>query len=250
MRWRSRSMSRTLTCTVSPMFRISLGWLTCDQDSSEMWIRPSIPSRSTKAPKSTMLEIWPSMISPGCRRSRMAWRCSLRSSSSTARRLSTTLLRERLSSITLHWMGWPRYSSRCGTRRMSTSEAGRKPRTPRSMIRPPLTTSMTGPSTGAPGPAPPGAPPGPGRRLDAAPGLLEARALLGEDEPAVLVLLGQDERVHLLAELDLVMRVDRLADGQLVDRDDPFGFVADVDEDLVVVDPDDMAGEDVALLEG
>ena len=33
---------------------------------------------------------------------------------------------------------------------MSTSEAGRKPRTPRSMIRPPLTTSMTVPSTGSP----------------------------------------------------------------------------------------------------
>ena len=33
---------------------------------------------------------------------------------------------------------------------MSTSEAGRKPRTPRSMIRPPLTTSITVPSTGSP----------------------------------------------------------------------------------------------------
>ena len=33
---------------------------------------------------------------------------------------------------------------------MSTSDAGRKPRTPRSMIRPPLTTSITVPSTGSP----------------------------------------------------------------------------------------------------
>ena len=33
---------------------------------------------------------------------------------------------------------------------MSTSEAGRKPRTPRSRIRPPLTTSITVPSTGSP----------------------------------------------------------------------------------------------------
>ena len=31
-----------------------------------MWIRPSMPSRSTKAPKSTMLEIWPSTTRPGC----------------------------------------------------------------------------------------------------------------------------------------------------------------------------------------
>jgi hypothetical protein len=132
------------------MLRISLGWLTCDHESSEMWIRPSIPSRSTNAPKSTMLEIWPSMTRPGCSRSRIAWRCSLRSSSSTARRLSTTLLRGRLSSITFDSIVWPRYSSRFGTRRMSTSEAGRKPRTPRSTIRPPLTTSMTEPWTGSP----------------------------------------------------------------------------------------------------
>ena len=59
-------------------------------------------------------------------------RSSLRCSSSTARRDKTTLLRERLSSMTLHSIWVPMYSSRFGTRRMSTSEAGRKPRTPRS----------------------------------------------------------------------------------------------------------------------
>ena len=48
-----------------------------------------------------------------------------------------------------------------------------------------------------------------GGRLDPAPGLLEAGALLGQDQAAVLVLLGEDERVDLLAELDLVVRVDR-----------------------------------------
>ena len=86
----------------------------------------------------------------GLESSRMRWRTSRRSSSSTARRDSTTLLRERLSSITLQRSVWPRNSSRSCTRRMSTSDAGRKPRTPRSMIRPPLTTSMTWPSTGSP----------------------------------------------------------------------------------------------------
>ena len=50
-----------------------------------------------------------------------------------------------------------------------------------------------------------------GGGLDLAPGLLEARALLGQQQP-VLVLLGEDQRVDLLAELDLVVRVDRLAD--------------------------------------
>ena len=43
-----------------------------------------------------------------------------------------------------------------------------------------------------------------GGGLDLAPGLLEAGALLGEDQATVGVLLGEDERVDLLAELDLV----------------------------------------------
>ena len=38
---------------------------------------------------------------------------------------------------------------------MSTSDAGRKPRTPRSRIRPPLTTSITLPITGSPDSAAP-----------------------------------------------------------------------------------------------
>ena len=89
-----------------------------------------------------------------------------------------------------------------------------------------------------------------GRRLDAPPRLLEAGALLGQDQPAVLVLLGEDERVDLLAELDLVAGIHRLADRQLAGGDDALGLVADVDEDFVVVDPDDVAGDDVPLGEG
>ncbi len=206
-----------------------------------MWISPSIPSRSTNAPKSTMFEIVPSTTWPGWSRSRIRSRSSLRCSSSTARRDSTTLLRERLSSITLHSIVWPMYSSRFGTRRMSTSEAGRKPRTPRSMMRPPLTTSITVPCDGLAGL---------GGGLDPAPRLLEAGALLGQDQATVLILLGEDERVDLLAELDLVARVDGLADRQLAGRDDPLGLVADVDQHFVVVDADDVAGDDIALREG
>ena len=62
MRWRSRSMSSTLTVTSWPMLSTSEGWLTWPHESSEMWISPSIPSRSTNAPKSTMLEIVPTTI--------------------------------------------------------------------------------------------------------------------------------------------------------------------------------------------
>src|SRR3954451_25485887 len=87
------------------------------------------------------------------------------------------------------------------------------------------------------------------RRLDAPPRLLEAGALLGHDEAAVLVLLREDQRVDLLAQLDLVVRVDVLADRELVLGDDPLALVADVGEDLVVVDPHHAARDDVALLE-
>src|SRR4051794_35592309 len=58
--------------------------------------------------------------------------------------------------------------------------------------------------------------PGVGRRLDATPRTLEAGALLGEDQAAVLVLLGEDEGVDLLAELDLLVGIHRLADRKLV----------------------------------
>jgi hypothetical protein len=46
------------------------------------------------------------------------------------------------------------------------------------------------------------------------------------------------------------VRVDVLADRKLVGGDDPLALVADVDEDLVVVDAHDTAGDDLALLEG
>ena len=87
------------------------------------------------------------------------------------------------------------------------------------------------------------------RLFDALPGLLEAGPLLGEDQPPVGVLLLHDERVDLFAELYLVGGVHRLADRELADGDDPFGLVADVDQDLVLVDAHHGAGDDVALAE-
>src|SRR4051794_35498543 len=87
-------------------------------------------------------------------------------------------------------------------------------------------------------------------RLDRPPCLLEARTLLGHDEATVLVLLGEDEGVDLLAELHLLVRIHVLADRELVLRDDSLGLVADVDEDLVLVDADDTSADDLALLEG
>ena len=59
-----------------------------------------------------------------------------------------------------------------------------------------------------------------GSSFDPLPGKLEAGALLREDEPPFGVLLREDERVDLLADGDLVGRVDGAADRQLGDRDD------------------------------
>ena len=89
-----------------------------------------------------------------------------------------------------------------------------------------------------------------GGGLDPAPCLLEAGALLGEDQTALGVLLGEDQGVDLLAERDLVRGIDRPADRELVGGDDALRLVADVDQDLVLVDPHDLAVDDVALLEG
>jgi hypothetical protein len=88
-----------------------------------------------------------------------------------------------------------------------------------------------------------------GRGLDLSPSLLEAGALLGEDQAPLLVLLGEHLGVDLLAERYLVGRVDGTADRKLVGRDDPLGLVADVDKHLVLVDSDYLAGNDIALLE-
>ena len=88
-----------------------------------------------------------------------------------------------------------------------------------------------------------------GGGLDLAPGLLETGALLGEQEPSVLVLLGQDEGVDLLAHLDLVVRIHGLADRELVEEDDPLALVSDVDQHFVLVDLYNSSGHHVTFVE-
>src|SRR5215207_3350459 len=87
------------------------------------------------------------------------------------------------------------------------------------------------------------------RPLDALPRHLETGALLREDEPAVGVLLRHHERVDLVADVDLVGRVDRTSNRQLGNGDDAFGLVADVDQDFVLVDAYDLAAHDLALVD-
>ena len=121
----------------------------------------------------------------------------------------------------------------------STRQAGRKPRRPMSRIRPPLTTSMTGPDDAVLLLDP----------LDRAPRPLVLGPLLGQDQPPFLVLLLEDEGLDLLAEGDDFAGVDVVADGQLTGRDNSLGLVADVEEDLVLVDLHDRASDDVAVVE-
>ena len=106
-----------------------------------------MPPRSTNAPKLTTDETTPGRISPGLRLVRNSSRCSRWVSSRYARRDKTTLLRFLSSSMILHSSVRPTNGCRSRTRRRSTSDAGRKPRSPMSRMSPPLTTSMTGPET-------------------------------------------------------------------------------------------------------
>ncbi len=205
-----------------------------------MWISPSIPSRSTNAPKSTMFEICPSTTRPGCRRSRICWRTSLRSSSKhgAAREHDVVARAVELDHLALdlraHVLVEVRHAADVDQR--GGQEAAHAEVDDQAALDDLDHGALDRLARLRGG-------------FDPPPGLLEARALLRHHQPAVLVLLDQDDRVDLLAEVHLVLGVDRLADRQLVRRDHALGLVADVDEHLVLVDPHDVAGDDLALLD-
>src|SRR6266540_436593 len=87
------------------------------------------------------------------------------------------------------------------------------------------------------------------RPLDALPRHLETGTLLREDKPTLGVLLRHHERVDLVADVDLVGRVDRTSNRQLGNGDDALGLVTDVDQDFVLVDAYDLAAHDLALVD-
>ena len=213
-------------------------WL---QESSEMWIRPSIPSRSTKAPKSTMLEILPSTTWPGCEAAEdlLADLLALLLEHGAAREHDVVAAAVELDHFALERLAHELVEvvDAADVDQRGGQEAAH-PEVEDQAALDDLDHAAFDRLAGL------------GGGLDPAPGLLEAGALLGEDQAALGVLLGEDERVDLLAELDLVGRIDRLADRELVGGDDALRLVADVDQDLVLVDPHDLAVDDVALLEG
>ena len=200
-----------------------------------------MPSRSTNAPKSTMFEIWPSMTRPGCRRSRIAWRCSLRSSSRTARRRQHDVVAR---AVELYDLGLDVLAEvlvevrhAADVHQRGGQEAAHAEVDDQAALDDLDHRAGDGLA-------------GLGGALDAAPGALEASTLLGQDQAAVLILLREDEGVDLFSELDLLGRVHGLTDRELVVGDNPFALVSDIDEDLVLVDPHDLAGDDVAFFEG
>src|SRR5271166_197506 len=86
-------------------------------------------------------------------------------------------------------------------------------------------------------------------RLDGAPGALVLRALLGQDQPAFFVLLGEDQGFDFITHGNDLIGVDVVLDGQFAGGDDPLGLVADVEQDLVPVNLDDGPFDDVAIVE-
>src|SRR5690606_10606488 len=76
--------------------------------------------------------------------------------------------------------------------------------------------------------------------LDRAPGPLVLGALLGQQQPALLVLLLEDEGLDLVTDGDDLVGVDVVLDRQLAGKDDALGLVADVEGTVVKVDRDDV----------
>ena len=84
--------------------------------------------------------------------------------------------------------------------------------------------------------------------LDAVPGTLVLRTLLGEDQTTLLVLLLENEGLDGVAQGDDVLGVDILADGKLAGGDDALGLEADVQQNLIVLNLDDGARHKIALI--
>src|SRR6478735_4658445 len=85
--------------------------------------------------------------------------------------------------------------------------------------------------------------------LDVAPGTLVLSTLLGEDQAAFFVFLGEHQGFDLIANGDDVSGVNVVLDGQLAGGDDTFGLVTDVEQNFVAVDLDDGTFDEVSVVE-
>jgi hypothetical protein len=123
----SRSMLSTLTSIFWSILTSSLGWLTRPHDMSVMCSRPSMPPRSTNAPKSAMFLTVPLTMSPSLRVSSRRLFASLALFSMSLRRRDDDVA---TLGVDLEDLGAdlerPMNSPMSWGRRMSTCEAGRK----------------------------------------------------------------------------------------------------------------------------
>src|SRR6202000_2979309 len=85
--------------------------------------------------------------------------------------------------------------------------------------------------------------------LDRAPGALVLGALLGQNQTTFLVLLLQDKGLDVLTSLDHIVGIDVMLDRQLTRGNDSVCCLADVEQDLVSIDLDDGAFDNVAVIE-
>ena len=160
-----------------------------------MWIRPSMPSRSTKAPKSTMFEIWPDDVAGlEAVEDLLALLLALVLEDGAPRQHDVVPRAVELDHL-LHEA--PDRGTRPGPAPGGCRRCRQESATPRSRIRPPFfTTSITRPRMASP---------------DSAFCSIVFQAssnrarFLERISSALSILLGRNERVDLLAELDLVL---------------------------------------------
>ena len=144
------------------------------------------------------------------------------------------------SSMILASISWPTYGSRSRTRRSSTSDAGRKPRRPMSTIRPPFTTSITGPLTT----------PSDSLISSILPHARSywARFLERMSRPSASSFWRTSASIsspsETISDGSTSLRIESSLDG-----DDALGLVPDVEQHLVLVDLDDGAVDHVAVVE-
>ena len=144
-----------MTCTVTgwPTVSTSAGRTPRSKLISDAGSNPSMPPTSTNAPKSLSAVTTPGSTAPTTSLPRVSTARTCASSSSNARRDSTTLVPRRSSScfVMRNSNRRPTYSAGSATGLASSCESGQKARTPAtSTSNPPLLTAVITPSTGRP----------------------------------------------------------------------------------------------------
>ena len=85
--------------------------------------------------------------------------------------------------------------------------------------------------------------------LDRAPCAFVLCALLGQDQAAFLVLLGEHESLNNVTHSDNLVGINIVLDRQLAGGNDALGLVANIEEHLIPVNLDNDAFDNVAIIE-